>query len=426
MGVFETILAQSSRKPGGLARVIERRAVKRDPLLRTSTTGMTSHLWELELVPAFGLIRLCDDIDKLAKRTLDQNIFFESPVLRSAWPRLTSLLAPHGAWMCCLWESTGKGRSLRLFMPVRINKVGFPAKKVLEPLANQFMPLGTPMIDRSCGDEATETLLRLLADPCLRLPKLIDFTWQREGSESQLLLEKAAANLGLSTMRNASFKRAALFPDAKEGEVPRPTLSKKRMRELARQLRKLNEIGPIKFECARTSNSIHDAIEGFMTLELKGWKGKKGTALYNHKKIAAFSRQIVSDLAAENHCEIFSLKQNNKPIASLIMLGRKGRLVPWKMAFDERLSAYSPGMQVMVNATQILKQRRNFVEADSLAVADHVMMNRVWPDRVAITDLSIALTPEDKSQMLKVVEAKCRLRSIKATAKAMLAKLPIG
>ena len=50
MGVFETILAESSRKPGGLSRVIERRAVKRDPMLRTSTTALTSHLWELELL----------------------------------------------------------------------------------------------------------------------------------------------------------------------------------------------------------------------------------------------------------------------------------------------------------------------------------------------------------------------------------------
>ena len=114
MGVFETILAQSSRKPSGLPGVLERRATKRDPMLRTSTTGLTSHLWELELVPAFGLIRLCEDIDQLAKRTLDRNIFFESPVLRAAWPRLTSLMAPRGAWMLCLWESTGKGRSLRL------------------------------------------------------------------------------------------------------------------------------------------------------------------------------------------------------------------------------------------------------------------------------------------------------------------------
>lgn len=425
MGVFETILAESSRKPGGLSRVIERRSAKRDPMLRTSTTGLTAHLWELELVPAFGLIRLCDDIDKLAKRSLDQNIFFETPILRSAWPRLTSLLASHGCWMLCLWESTGEGRSLRLFMPARLNKVGFPSRKVLEPLANQFMPLGTPMIDRDCGDEAVETLLRLLADTILRLPKVVDFTWQRDDSKSQVMLERAAANLGLPTQKNATFQRAALFPHAAKDEEPRPTLSKKRVRELARQLRKLNELGPTKFECARSSNSVLDAIEGFLTLELKGWKGRKGTALYNHKKIAAFSRQIVFELASKNQCEIYSLKQNDKPIASLIMLGRNGRLVPWKMAFDEKLSAYSPGMQVMLNATEILRKRKKFVEADSLAVADHVMMNRVWPDRVTITDLTIALTADDENKLQQVVASKDRLRSLKGLAKKVLSKLKL-
>ena len=195
------------------------------------------------------------------------------------------------------------------------------------------------------------------------------------------------------------------------------------MRELKRQLRKLDDINPTEFKCANTSDSVHSAIEAFLTLELKGWKGRKGTALYNHKKIAAFSRQIVSELASVNQCEIFSLNQDNKPIASLIMLGRNGRLVPWKMAFDEKLSAYSPGMQVMVDATLNLKKRAKFVEADSLAVADHVMMNRVWPDRVAITDLTVALTPQDTRQMQKVVESKQRLRSAKTFAKSVLAKL---
>ncbi|MEP1207815.1 MAG: GNAT family N-acetyltransferase [Rhizobiaceae bacterium] len=424
MGIFETILAQSARKPAGLPRVLERRAVKRDPMLRTSTTGLTSHLWELELVPAFGLIRLCDEIDLLSKRSLEQNIFFESPILRSAWPRLTSLLAPRGAWMLCLWESTGKGRSLRLFMPVRIHKVGMPAQKVLQPLANHFMPVGTPMLDRDCGDEACEILLRLLADPDLNLPQIVDFAYQRDGGATFEALQRAAENLGLAADRNTAHARAALFPDPQSTADPKPTLSKKRMRELARQMRKLDEIGPTEFHCARSSDAVIDEIEGFMTLELRGWKGRKGTALYNHKKIAAFSRQIVFELAAKNQCEIFSLHQGGKPIASLIMLGRNGRLVPWKMAFDETLSAYSPGMQVMVKATQILRQRGNFVEADSLAVADHMMMNRVWPDRVQIADLTIALHPGGEADLQKLVKAKQRLDDLKSSAKAWLAKLP--
>ena len=42
MGVFETILAESSRKPGGLSRVIERRAVKRDPKNRKTLLAMVA------------------------------------------------------------------------------------------------------------------------------------------------------------------------------------------------------------------------------------------------------------------------------------------------------------------------------------------------------------------------------------------------
>ncbi len=422
MGIFETIMSQSGRKSSSFPNTVERRFESREPMLRTSTTGLTSHLWELELVPAFGLIRLCDDIDQLAQRALDQNVFFDSSVLRSAWPRLTSLLAPRGAWMLCLWESTGNGRHLRLFMPIRIHTVGFPAHKVLQPLSNEYMPLGTPLIDRECAEEAAETLLRLLADPVLKLPSIADFTHQREDRATYSVLQQAAKNLGLDTCRNKVHKRAALFPDPDGSTDPKPTLSKKRLRELARQLRKLEQSGPTKFHCTRSKDKIVDAIEAFLTLELSGWKGRKGTALYNHKKIAAFSRQIVYELAAKNHCEIFSLLQNDKPIASLIMLGRDGHLVPWKMAFDENLSAYSPGMQVMINATNILKERSNFVEADSLAVANHAMMNRVWPDSVPIADLSIALDRNAGRALQNVVKAKERLSKMRNLAKSALRK----
>ncbi len=279
------------------------------------------------------------------------------------------------------------------------------------------------MIDRDCADEAAETLLRLLADPALKLPSIVDFAWQRESGATFQVLQRAAKNLGLASICNNAHSRAALYPDPQKVKDPKPTLSKKRMRELARQMRKLEESGPTKFHCASDTESVLDAIENFMTLELTGWKGRKGTALYNHKKIAAFSRQVVAELAARNRCEIFSLHQNNKPIASLILLGRDGYLVPWKMAFDEELSAYSPGMQVMVHTTQSLKKRRNFVEADSLATPDHAMMNRVWPDRMQIADLTIALHPSADSSLSKVVQAKQRLSKLRSAAETILAKL---
>lgn len=424
MGVFETVIAQSSRKPNGLGGVLERRAIKRVPTLRANCTGMTSHLWELEMVPAFGLTRLVEDIEDLTRRSLDHNIFFEASALKAAWPRLTSLLAPHGMWMLCLWESTGKGRKLRLFMPVCLNKTGFPARLVLQPLANDYMPLGTPLIDRGCAGEAAETLLRLLGDPELNLPAVIDFIWQRQDSKFFGVLERAINDLGLMSETVHAFNRAALVADPDQIPSNKPVLNKKRMRELARQRKKLNEIGTTEFECARTETAILNAIEGFVTLEMSGWKGRRGTALYNQKNIAAFSRQIIAGLAASSSCEIHSLKLDDRPIASLILFGRKGRFVSWKMAFDEDLFAYSPGMQVMVNATQTLLQRKSFLEADSLAAQNHDMMNRVWSDRIPMTNIAVALHPNANADLERVVKSKKRLGQMKQTAKKILSWRP--
>ena len=423
MGIFEDVINQSSRKPGGFPTVLERRSEKRLPLLRSSRTSMTSHLWELELVPAIAMNRLSGDIATLTTRALDTNIFFESEVVRAAWPRLTSLLAPHGCWMLCLWETIDTDRSLRLFMPVRVNKIGLPRHKVLQPLSNEFMPVGTPLIDADCAGEAAETLLRLLADPELSLPSILDLTHQRQCSESFQILVEAAKSLGLKTADTEIHQRAALVPKNTSGSFTEMSLGKKRKRELNRQLKKLETTGEVTFSTARTEEEVLDAFEGFMTLELKGWKGKRGTALYNHKKIAAFSRQIVAELAVKNGCEVFTLKHDNKNIAAVIMLGRNGHLVPWKMAFDESYGSFSPGMQIMAEATDQLINRKDFKEADSLAVSGHWMMNRVWPDRITMQDLAIALTPQGEQDLHELVRAKTRLSSIKKFAKMTLQKL---
>lgn len=426
MGVFEDVISQTSRRPSGLPGVLERRREARAPLLRTSRASMTSHLWELELVPAFGLERLSRDIDLLSERSVEKNLFFQSAVLRAAWPRLTNLLAPRGAWMLCLWETQGDGRKLRLFMPLRINKVGFPRQKVLQPLSNEFMPVGTPLIDRECAGEAAETLLRLIADPILNLPPVIDFTHQKRGGESFEILLRAANSLGLKSCESASHERAALIASQITDPENGHALPRKAVRELKRQQRRAGETGKLGFEAARKNAAVLDAFEHFMTLELKGWKGRKGTALYNHKKIAAFSRQIVAELVARGECEIFSMKLDQKTIGALIMLGSKGRMVPWKMAFDETRANISPGMQIMLYATGTLIGRKSFIEADSLAVEDHWMMNRIWPHRIVITDLAIALVPEANRQLETLSSAKQRLHKLKQWVKTWVSSSKKG
>lgn len=422
MGMFEDVIAQSAAKRTGFSGVLTQ-GRRHLPTPRVARSSMTTSLWELEFAPANSLNRLLGDLESLTANTLDSNIFFEPDVVKSAWPRLTSQLAPHGAWMVCLWETMGELRKMRLFMPVRLARTGLPKKTVMEPLSNDFMPIGTPLVDAECAGEALEMLLRLLADPQLEMPPVFDFTHQITGTQTYGLICEAAQNLGLPTRQGASHERAALFSSNDLKTYPDGVLPRKRVRDYARQLRRLKETGSVSFHCARTEEEVLDAFEDFITLELRSWKGRRGTALYNQKNITSFSRQIVAEMAVRRRSEIFSMSCGNTTIASLIMLGRDGHLVPWKMAYDEALNSHSPGVQVMLYATAALLKRKSFKSADSLAVSDHWMMNRLWPDRLTVTDLSVQLRTSSDLTVDALVKAKARRRKLVGLAKSVLAKI---
>lgn len=408
MGLFENTVQEQSKPSRPFGSLVERRKRMRAPTLRSSYTAMTSNRWDLELVPAIALDRLQDDIAALATRSLEPNIFFDGTVLRAAWPRLTSLLSPNGCWMLCLWETTAEERQLRCFFPIGITKTGFPSHKVLTPLANMFMPIGTPLLDAENPCETAETLLRLLADSQLDLPAVLDLTFQREAGPTVATIKNAALSLGLECVVNNAFDRAALIAPKDRATFASQTLGKKRLRELKRQMRLMERGGALTFMHARDGNDVLDTFERFMTLELRSWKGRGGSALYNHKKIASFSRQIVAELAARDKCEIFWLKHSTstgpRMVGGIILLGDAAHLVPWKMAYDESYASHSPGMQVMLQATLELISKDGFISADSLASSDHWMMNRLWTDRLAICDVTIALCTTGKLD--RIIKAK--------------------
>lgn len=416
MGLFEDVLERAIGTPKEPKP--DRRKAPRPATLRSSRSGLTSSHWELELLPAMALERLGEAIADLQSRAVEVNPFFTAPVVRAAWPRLNSLLAPMGCWMLCLWETdygASEQRHLRLFMPVRLNRLGRtrfarPGATVLQSLGNEYMPLGTPLLSRDNAEETCETLLRLLSDPTLRMPQVLHLNDQYHHGETLRLIRQAGERLGLPQSITHSYQRAALEPLPRGANVEKAMpANAKRRRELARQFRRLEDDGKLHFSVARETDDLLDAFESFITLELRSWKGRGGSALYNHKKIAAFSRQIVTELALHENCEIHVLAQGDGPmprmVAGLIMLGEGGRMMPWKMAYDENAAHASPGMQIMVEASRALLADPRFIQADSLAKPDHWMMNHLWNGRITMDNVAIGLTTHAGSA---VEQAQCQ------------------
>ncbi len=359
--------------------------------VKRSTSTIASTKWDLTFFPLSSYEQIAPEISTLASNAIESNLFIEPEFALAGLQRIE-----HGGVMnLCLWEQLPKKRSLRFFMPVVQQKAGFPSHSVLSNFTHHFAPYGIPLLHRDNAGETVETLLRLLGDPELMLSPVMKFDWQAMDGEVVRLLINAAESLGLEYHSTLVHQRAVLepLPGNFSSELPyfRTVMGNKRFRETQRQMRRLQEKGKISFEIAAKPDAVLDAVEGFLTLEARGWKGRSGTALYSLKQIAAFSRQAVSSLVAKRHCKIYTMKLDGKIIAALICFEASGEHFTWKMAFEEDYKQYSPGVQLLMQATEHMLALKNFKGANSLAAANHKMINHLWRERQTFGTLLIGV-----------------------------------
>ncbi len=392
---------------------------KLEPIMR-SRSSLATITWDLTLFPMDSYEILAPEIKILAQNSMEDNLFIEPAFALAGLQRIEH----SGAMLLCLWEEFEKARKLRFFMPVTVQKAGLPRRRLLKNYTHHFAPLGTPLLHRENTGESMETLLRLLGDPALELPKVLVLDWQRMDGAVVGLLRQAATRLGLQFESALVHQRALLAPDRQEKPEDEPyiraAMGKKRFRESRRQLRKLQELGAVSFEVATRSDEVLNAVEGFLTLEARGWKGRSGTALYSLKQIAAFSRQAVSSLAAEGRCTIYTMKLDGHILASLICFNSSGEYYSWKTAFDEEYRNFSPGVQILIRATGHMLSLSKFSSTDSLAVAEHNLMDHVWRERQNIGSILVGIGTGSANSTIRAASAIERYNRIKQQLKSAL------
>jgi Acetyltransferase (GNAT) domain len=134
-------------------------------------------------------------------------------------------------------------------------------------------------------------------------------------------------------------------------------------------------------------------VEDFLRLEAEGWKGRAGTASTQRPDRLAFVRQVAAGMAADRLARVYLLKLDGRAIATVIMFVQGGRGWAWKIAYDETLARFSPGVQVMVGLTDDLLGDPAISSLDSLAEVPHQMLSHVWRERLALDDWLVDLTP---------------------------------
>lgn len=314
--------------------------------------------------------------EELACLAVEPNPFFEPQFVRAAARWLPSdgvallVAADDDGWRACLPVA----RSSRWRR--------FPGPW-LAGWRHPYCFLGTPMVDRERCHQALEALVAAIRKSDQM--RLFAFEWMGAGGPVEHTLEKINADQRVSALTYETFVRAALHrrPD---GAYLSATLSSSRRKELRRLKRRLGEELQEPIEVRDRADDPR-AYEDFLRLEASGWKGARGTALGSSQGHAAFFVELCERFHRDGRLQLLTLGTQGKAVAMQCNLLSGNAVFCFKVAYDEQLGRYSPGVQLEVASVEVFHAQTSASVMDSCAAADNDLINRLWPDRRTLTTI---------------------------------------
>ncbi|WP_373505848.1 GNAT family N-acetyltransferase [Aestuariivirga sp.] len=259
------------------------------------------------------------------------------------------------------------------------------------PLESRFLPLphhaslstpvsffGLPHLGRYMAVPAVMALLRRLNRPVILHSVPVD----------GVLWETIAAASGHHAVIE-TWDRAALRPQGTYDKWFEENFDRKRRKEYRRLQSRLSEQGRLEALTLCPESDAARWADEFLTLEMQGWKGRQGTALKTDPAASAVLREGLAGLAAAGKLRFWKLALDGRPIAMMFAVVEERQAWLGKIAYDEDLARFSPGVQLIIHATEGLFAD-GVTLADSCAIPGHPMIDHLWRGRLRVADVMIA------------------------------------
>ena len=315
----------------------------------------------------------------LAARAVEPNPFFEPqlvlPAARGLGTRPGSLLVvaepAGGDWAACL--------------PVR-REARFHAHPgpALMTWLHAYALLGTPLM----APESLVPAWAAVLEHAARDPLAAFLGLQQLGEDGPVAaaLRDALRERGQRAYVHRRVTRAVLHRRG-DRDYLNPELGSGRRRELRRQRRQLEEqLGASLVVRDRAGDPA--AVVAFLELEAAGWKGREGTALAAAGHGGWFA-ETAAGLAAAGRLQLLSLEAGDRVVAMKCNLLAGDTVFCFKIAYDERLARFSPGVQLELENIAVFHATPGAEFTDSCAVQENQMINRLWRDRRSVVTVLV-------------------------------------
>lgn len=314
----------------------------------------------------------------LAARSAIDNPFFHAPFVMPSAEGL-------GAQLQLVTARGAAGRPVGL-VPVTGMRLGRIAP-MLTVFAHEYGPLGMPLVAEADIAETATRLCEGVLDAAGPGRGAL-FPYLEDGAAATNAIAAAAMAAGRTVVRLNAHARAAVHRDV-DATDPRAALPTKRRKEYTRQIRRMAELGAVTLEVVLEPSDVPIRFEEFLELEAAGWKGRRGSAMAELPKVAAFARRAVAGLASNGRARILSLRVDGRPAAMLVCFIAGGTAFTWKIAYDESLARFSPGAQLMLDAPPLLFADPAIRRIDSCAAPNHPMIDHLWKGRLPLVTLAV-------------------------------------
>jgi CelD/BcsL family acetyltransferase involved in cellulose biosynthesis len=187
-----------------------------------------------------------------------------------------------------------------------------------------------------------------------------------------------------------SWQRAALKPAGTFADWLQSNFDQKRRKEFKRLRNRLGEQGALVTEVLKAGDDPKPFVDDFLRLEAGGWKGKKGTAINANPNLVKALHEAATGLHQVGKLRFWSLKLEDKSIATLFAIVERNQAWLGKIAYDEAYAKYSPGALIILDCTEFFFNEPHIKQVDSSAIPNHPLIDRIWRDRLPMVTVFVA------------------------------------
>jgi CelD/BcsL family acetyltransferase involved in cellulose biosynthesis len=348
----------------------------------------------------------------LARIASEPNAFAEQWFVTAA---LAHLRENQDIRLAQVWQ--GSTRLIGIIALTHYNRYGRMPARHLSNWAHYQSFMGTPLIEHGFEQAFWHALIMALDDSNWA-SGFLSLTGLGEDGPVHRGLIAAATQCGREAPIVHRFERALLASETDAEAYLNINMRGKKRKELRRLANRLRELGSVQFRVLSDAAELPKWCDEFLALEAAGWKGNDGAALANHTTTADFLRTCLKGAHAADRLDFQRLDLDGRAFAMLINFRTPPGSWSFKIAYDESLARFSPGILIeLENLPRVLADPQ-IDWMDSCAVADHPMINSLWAERRAIIQVSLPLSGTKRNAIYRACRAaetaSARLRSFRS------------